>query len=314
MRILVFHPLTNEQIAELRSLACPHEVVVARTEKEAVRLVGSAEVLITRFSRSVLQAGDNLRWVQSISSGVDRFMLPEPALDGVVLTSMAGVKADQGSEHAWALLLSLSRGIHHSVLHQQDRTWRGGPAVVLRGATLGIVGLGGFGTGMARKAAGFDMRVLAVDLVRRERPEFVDELRPSTPEDLHDLLRRSDVVMIACPLTRSTLGLIGHEQFAVMRESAFFVHVTRGGIVDEQALMEALRAGRIAGAALDVCAEEPLPPDSPLWETPNLIITSHQSASSQHGHRQMFEFARDNLRRYLNGEPLLNVVDPERGF
>ena len=186
--------------------------------------------------------------------------------------------------------------------------------MVLQGGMLGIVGLGGFGTGMAAKAAGFGMRVLAVDLVRRDRPDCVAELMPATRENLHDLLRRSDAVMVACPLTEQTRGLIGREELAAMKESAFLVHVTRGGIVDEEALMAALEGGGIAGAALDVCAEEPLPEASPLWAAPNLIITPHRAASSQHGRRQVFAFFRENLRRYLHGEPLVNVVDLERGF
>ena len=131
---------------------------------------------------------------------------------------------------------------------------------------------------------------------------------------MHDLLRRSDAVMVACPLTKETRSLIGREELAAMKESAFLVHVTRGGIVDEEALMAALEDGGIAGAALDVCAEEPLPAASPLWAAPNLIITPHRAASSQHGRRQMFEFFCENLRRYLHGEPLVNVVDLARGF
>lgn len=186
--------------------------------------------------------------------------------------------------------------------------------MVLKGGTLGIVGLGGFGMGMAEKGAGFGMRVLAVDLVRRDKPDCVAELMPATRENLHDLLRRSDAVMIACPLTKQTRGLIGQEELVAMKESAFLVHVTRGGIVDEEALIEALEGGGIAGAALDVCAEEPLPAESPLWGTTNLIITPHRAAGSQHGRRQVFAFFRENLRRYLHGEPLVNVVDLERGF
>ena len=315
MRILVNHSFGEGEIGELRDLARGHEVVVARTEAEAVELVATAEVLLTRISRPVLAAGHNLRWIQTTSSGVDPFVLPEPCVgEEVVLTSMAGVKADQGSEHAWALLLALSRGIHRSVLSQERREGKGGGAVVLKGGTLGIVGLGGCGMGMAEKGAGFGMRVLAVDLVRREKPDCVAELMPATRENLHDLLRRSDAVMVACPLTKETRSLIGREELAAMKESAFLVHVTRGGIVDEEALMAALEDGGIAGAALDVCAEEPLPAASPLWAAPNLIITPHRAASSQHGRRQMFEFFCENLRRYLSGEPLVNVVDLERGF
>jgi len=131
---------------------------------------------------------------------------------------------------------------------------------------------------------------------------------------LHDLLRRSDAAMIGCPLIPETYHLIGPAELACMKPSAYLINVTRGGIIDEPALASALREGRLAGAGLDVCEQEPLPPDSPLWEAPNLILTPHQAGASQHRPRKTFEFFRDNLRRYLSGQPLLNVVDKKRGF
>ena len=199
--------------------------------------------------------------------------------------------------------------------NQDQRQWKGGRvAVELAGSTLGIIGMGGFGLEMVKRAAGYDMTILALDPVRKERPEGVAELKPPTRENLHGLLRRSDAVMIACPRIPETYHLIGREELAIMKRTAYLINVTRGGIVDETALVEALEKGEIAGAGLDVCEQEPLPPESPLWGAPNLIITPHRAGSSQHRPRRVFEFFCRNLERYVKGEGLLNVVDKKRGF
>jgi phosphoglycerate dehydrogenase-like enzyme len=232
----------------------------------------------------------------------------------VVVTNMAGIYASQGAEHAWALLLALARGLPHFVRAQERREWRGTPVVELSGGTLGIIGLGGFGMEMARRAAGYDMTVLALDPVRTEPPEGVAELRRPTRETLLDLLARSDAVMIACPKTAETTHLIGAAELRAMKPTAFLVCVTRGGIIDEAALAAALRNGELAGAGLDVFEREPLPPDSPLWELENVIITTHLAGASQRRPQRTFEFFRENLRRYVSCEPLLNVVDKQRGF
>jgi phosphoglycerate dehydrogenase-like enzyme len=186
--------------------------------------------------------------------------------------------------------------------------------VELRGGTLGIIGLGGFGIEMARRAAGYEMQILALDPMREERPECVAELRRPTRAALEDLLSRSDAVMIACPKTPETLNLIGAAELHLMKPSAYLINVTRGGIIDEEALAEALRRGEIAGAGLDVFDREPLPPESPLWSCENCLITTHCAGASQHRPRLTYEFFRENLRRYVRGEPLVNVVDKRRGF
>ena len=133
-------------------------------------------------------------------------------------------------------------------------------------------------------------------------------------ENLHDLLRRSDVVMMACPLTKETYHLIGAPELALMKPSAYLINVTRGGIIDEPALVEALKAGQIAGAGLDVTEKEPLAADSPLWDAPNLILTPHRAGASQHRPRKVFEFFLQNMQRYINGERPVNVIDKQRGF
>jgi len=314
MKVLIFYPFTQEQIEELRAVAGGAEVLHATTEPEALRLVPEATALLGHFPPAVFAVAKRLRWIQSFSAGLDNFLYPAVIESDVVVTNMAGIYASQGAEHAWALLLALARGLPRFIRSQTQRLWQRAPVVELSGGTLGIIGLGGFGVEIARRAAGYDMTVLALDPVRTEPPKGVAELRPPTRAALLDLLARSDAVMIACPKTPETIHLIGAGELKAMKPAAFLVCVTRGGIIDEAALAEALRNGELAGAGLDVFEREPLPPDSPLWELENVIITTHIAGASQRRPQRTFEFFRENLRRYTAGEPLLNVVDKQRGF
>jgi len=318
MKILIHFDFDADQIAEFRALAKQHgqhEVYHALTEEEAVRLAAEVEVLIGFFRPAVCAAAPNLRWIQSHSAGMNNFLFPEIiARDEVRVSNMAGLYAPQGGEHAWALLLALARGILPSIRRQDHGEWRADQVVSLSGGTMGIIGLGGFGMEIARRAQGYDMTILALDPVRTDKPDNIAELRPSTTENLHDMLRRSDAVMIACPRTPETYHLISRAEFAAMKETAYLINVTRGGIIDEAALIEALETGQIAGAGLDVCETEPLPPHDPLWKAPNLIITPHRAGASQHRPRETFEFFYQNLTRYLKGEKPLNLIDKHRGF
>ena len=307
---------SEEEIQTFQQIASEygdHQVLHVESEEEAIALAPEAEVLLGLFLPPVCAAAPNLRWIQSNSAGMDNFLFPEIIARDVVVTNMAGLYASQGGEHAWALLLSLARGIPHSMGVDGRRAWKL-PPIALTGSTLGIIGLGGFGMKMVKRARGYDMTILALDPVRQDKPPDVAELKYPTRENLHDLLRRSDAVMIACPRTRETYHLIGEEELAVMKKTAYLVNVTRGGIIDEPALIQALKIGEIAGAGLDVCETEPVPMDSPLWDAPNLIITPHRAGASQHRPRETFEFFCENLRRYLKGEALRNIVDKQRGF
>ncbi|MFH1574147.1 MAG: D-2-hydroxyacid dehydrogenase [Acidobacteriota bacterium] len=317
MKILIHYDFDAQQRQAFQQVATAggdHQVVFASSAEEALAQAPDCEVLMGHFQPAVCAAAPQLRWVQSFSAGMDNFLFPEVVQREVVVTNMAGLYASQGGEHAWALLLALTRGIPQAVRAQERREWRGGSAIELAGGTLGVIGLGGFGWETARRAAGYDMTVLALDPVRRDRPREIAELRLPTRENLHDLLRRADAVVIACPRTPETYHLIGPEEFAVMKTTAYLVNVTRGGIVDEDALVDALRDGQISGAGLDVCEQEPLPADSPLWEAPNLLLTAHRAGASQHRPRKVCEFFCQQLERYLKGQPLLNVVDKRKGY
>jgi phosphoglycerate dehydrogenase-like enzyme len=318
MQILVYYPFTSEQLDAFSDLAAQrggHTVVYAQDEAEAVKAAPNVEVILGYFPPAVCAAAAKLRWIQSFSAGMDKFLFPEIVQrDEVQISNVAGLYASQGGEHAWALLLALTRQIPLAVHNKDRRQWAGTAVVEVAGGTLGVIGMGGFGQEIVKRAQGYDMTVIAVDAVRTEKPPTVTELKPSTRENVHDLLRRSDVVMMACPLTSETYHLIGRDELAIMKPSAYLINVTRGGIVDEEALVEALRAGEIAGAGLDVVEREPLAPDSPLWDAPNLILTPHRAGASQHRPRKIFEFFMENLTRYLDGERPLNLIDKRRGF
>ena len=318
MKILVHYPFTDDQHDRLRQLAHEnggHEVFVVSSDQEAMAVADTIDIIVGHFSPAVCAAAPNLRWVQSFSTGMDKFLFPEIiARDEVVISNVAGLYAPQGGEHAWALLLALTRGIDRSVRHNDQRKWAGGATVELTGQTLGLVGLGGFGIEMAKRAAGYDMPIIAIDPVRRDRPPGVCELKDNTRENLHSLLGRADVVMMACPLTEETYHLIGREELALMKQSAYLINVTRGGIIDEDALCAALHQGQIAGAGIDVTEIEPLPAESPLWDAPNIILTPHRAGSSQHRPRKIYEFFCAQLARYLKGEPVLNIIDKKKGY
>jgi phosphoglycerate dehydrogenase-like enzyme len=317
MNILVHYAFEPEQFEAFQKLGSQHghEVTCVTSVEDAVAAAPTAEVILGHFAPAVCAAAPNLRWVQSFSTGMDKFLFPEIIeRDEVAISNVAGLYASQGGEHAWALLLALTRQIPVAVKNMEAHAWSAGSVVEIAGMTLGIIGMGGFGMEMAKRAQGYDMTVIAIDPVRTEKPAYVHELRPTSLESLHDLLRRSDVVMTACPLTKETYHLISTSELEMMKPTSYLINVTRGGIIDEPALVEALKAGKIAGAGLDVTEKEPLVADSPLWDAPNLILTPHRAGASQHRPRKIFEFFMQNLERYINGERPVNVIDKRRGY
>ncbi len=318
MKILIQYPFSDEQHEQFCQLAREngdHQVLIADDEAVAITLADGVEVIMGHFPPAVCAAAANLRWIQSFSAGMDKFLFPEIIeRDEVAVSNVAGLYAPQGGEHAWALLLALARGIDQAIRQNDQRKWAAGSTVELTGLTLGVVGMGGFGLEMVKRAAGYDMQIIAVDPVRRDPPPGVSELVDNSQENLHSLLRRSDVVMIACPKTKETYHLIGSEELALMRKNAYLINVTRGGIIDEEALCQALSEGQIAGAGIDVTETEPLPADSPLWDARNIILTPHRAGASQHRPRKVFEFFLAQLERYLKGEAVLNIVNKRKGY
>ena len=243
---------------------------------------------------------------------MEGLLTPGFAAGPVTLTNAQGIYATPIAEHVIALMLCFSRGLNYLIRNQEAREWRHSRVVELSGSTLGIIGIGGIGNEVARRAKGLGMRVVATRR-RPDRPsEFADEVRGS--EALPWLLRESDYVALCAALTADTRHLIGAPELAMMKPGAYLINIGRGGLVDEAALVTVLREGRLAGAGLDVCSQEPLPGDSPLWDLPSVVITPHLAGSSPHSHGRLMDLFCENLRRYLGGEELLNVVDKAAGY
>ena len=316
MHIVLRYHFTDEQVAAFRQLADDmggHQITHI-PNRENIENPPDTEVILGHFNPAVCATAPSLKWIQSFSAGMDSMLFPDLIESDVIVTNMAGHYAVQGAEQAWALLLALCRGIDLSVEAKLRNEWQGGRGIVLTGGTLGVIGAGGFGQEIVTRAAGYDMSVVAIDPIRRDPPPGFDELSEASTANLHALLERSDAVMLACPRTVETYHLIGAEELRRMKSSAYLINVTRGGIVDEVALVQALESGEIAGAGLDVTEREPLPAESPLLGAPNLILTGHSAGRSQYREQVVFEFFTDNLKRYLKGDPLNNVVDKTRGF
>ncbi len=315
MKIILQHRVEDDQLKRLEDIIGDEHTYVAPSSKEEIAEEGKDTDIYFGFcSEDIFPLLPNIKWIQASSAGMDKHMYPAIRESDVILTNAAGLYGTHVADQAFALLLGLTRCIHHFVRNQDNHKWGGSksPMIEIDGFNIGIVGLGGIGMQMAKRAKGFDMHVIAVDAYRTEKPENVDELLPM--DKLADVMSRVDVVMIACPLTEETRGLINAENLSVMQPTAYLINVARGPIVNEADLIEILKEGKIAGAGLDVTEVEPLPEDSPLWDMDNVIISPHAAGGSQHRMRRITEFFLDNLDRYLKGKELKNVVDKQLGF
>ncbi len=312
-KIVIYDPLGlgDDLVAAIQETAPEARVVVSPKDRVAAEL-SDAEIFFGFHTPEVFRHAEHLRWIQTTSAGMERLLEAELVERGLIITNACGVHGPAVSEMAWALTLAVARGLPTFFRQQQQHHWEHGPLYDLDGHTAGIIGLGGIGRRYAKVAAAFGMRVLAVDLHRPPKPDEVEDVW--TLDRLDELLQSVDVLLISCPYSSETRGLINRERLARMKPTAILVNIARGGIVDEQALAEALRAGRLAGAGIDVCETEPLPAESPLWDVPNLVITPHCAGLSSHRARRLTEFFCENLRRYLAGEPLSNVIDQQKGY
>lgn len=296
-----------------------HRFLHARDDDDGLRLIGDAEIAFSsQVNPDQLAAAPRLRWIHSPAAGIAGMLYPEMLARDVVLTNSRGLSADIIAEHVIAVTLALFRRLPLAFERQAARIWAqeevgsaGNRAVA--GAHVLIVGLGAIGAATARRMAALDAQVTAI---RRRadapRPPGVSAVR--APEELLHALSAADVVVIAAPQTTRTRGLIGRRELSAMKPDAVLVNVSRGGLLDEAALVEALRAGRLGGAALDVFRNEPLTPDSPMWDVPNLLITPHTAGYRRNHWDAVVALFADNLRRFERGEPLLNVVDKQAGY
>lgn len=293
------------------------EVVRAMTTEEAEREVVDADIMFGWPTAAMIASAPKLKWVQFPSAGADALMrVPELVEADIVVTNTRGAHAPSIAEHVFGLLLSMTRAIPQSVGWQRDHHWNRVDGYRLpreiMGSTMGIVGYGYIGHAVASRATAFGMKVLAVDVARGPGDDAVEEIWPVS--ELPRMLTLSDVVVIAAPYTKETRHMIGADAFAAMKDDAYLIAISRGGVVDEPALIETLRSGKLAGVGLDVAEVEPLDGASPLWDFPNVLITPHLAGSSWQKERRCVEILIDNIGRYMRGEELRNLVNKRAGY
>jgi phosphoglycerate dehydrogenase-like enzyme len=308
--------LTEAQVAQIRAAAPDMRVVVTNDRAEIEAVMGEVEIVAGWISHELLRPAHKLRWFQEWGAGVDWVMrYPDVAAMDFVLTNVSGVHAIPISEHIMAYLLAFARGLPQAVRAQDQRVWRSlgrHELFELAGKTMLLIGVGAIGKRTAEIASALGMRVLGI----RRNPE---QPAPHVaamygPDQLLEVLPQADFVVLTIPLSPATQGMIGERELRVMRPTSYLINIGRGGTIQQEALIQALREGWIAGAGLDVFTPEPLPEDSPLWELDNLILTAHYSGYTPRYDERAIAIFLDNLRRYQAGEPLHNVVDKAAGY
>jgi len=335
INVLVARPFPAALMNKLENISPRFNITqrVPASAEELADLVGSVEILYAPALLPEPEDAPRLRWVQIHSAGADQILQHRlfTATD-VTITTTSGIHAVNIAEYVFAQMLAFAHRLPTMFEDKRAKNWpedrweRYLPHE-LRGATVGIVGYGSIGREVARLADAFGMRVLAVKANLRQltreyayslpgtgdpEAEIPDRIYPV--EALASMARECDYLVLTLPLTERTRHLVNANIFAAMKSTAVLINVARGGVVDEAALIDALRRGHIAGAALDVFEEEPLPPESPLWELPNVILSPHISGATPHYDERATDLFAENLRRFAAGEPLLNVVSRQRGY
>ena len=291
--------------------------VVAATRDNVIQEIADADGFVGTITPAEVRAAKKLKWVQSMSAGVENDLFLSGGNDlrdsDIILTNNKIVQGPEIADHAFAMLLFLSRHLyeyydnrHTGVL---NRNFTG---IELRDKTAVIIGVGGIGTQIATRAWAFGMHVIGVDPEDKPFLPFVDKI--VKPDHLDEVIPQADVVFISAPHTAQSHKMIGPRQFEMMKQHSYFVAVSRGGLYDMNALLKALDEKRLAGAGVDVTDPEPLPPGHPLWKFDNVIITPHVAGRSDHDRERMTDTIKENLKRFVAGEPLLNVVDKQKGY
>ncbi len=299
------------QLDQIRAVSSHCDVRYVGDEAELAALLPEADVLSGNVPPSLFTSAKRLRWLHSWGAGVDAGLFPDLINSDLLMTCSKGNGGIPLAEHVMLLMLMLARDIPNKLRAQREHLWAHAPHVELTGQTLGVIGLGNSGVDLARKAKAFHMKVIGLRRTQAPCPE-VDHIYPIVR--LHEFLAASDFVAVTCPLTPETRHMLGEAEFRSMRPTSYYINVSRGAVADPAALEQALRSAWIAGAGLDAHEEEPLPPDSPFWDLPNTIITPHYGATTPLTRQRAVDIFTANLRRFLAGEPLVNVVNKVAGY
>jgi glyoxylate/hydroxypyruvate reductase len=310
-------------IAPPRYAADHYNVIARSAEQEArwQRLLGRADILFDfdyTHKQDLPDLAPRLRWLQSTSAGIGQMVRQlsyDRRMPNTAFTTSSGVHARPLADFCLMSMLAFAKGLHRMLDDQKRHHWERYAGTELGGRTLGIVGVGRIGTEVARLAKAMDMKVLGIKRTIEgvdARSLHLDELHG--PNELHAVLRRSEYLVLITPHTDETEHMIGAAELAALPPGAVLINIGRGALIDEPALIEALRSGRLAGAALDVFAKEPPAQDNPLWELPNVLMSPHSASTSDRENARITDLFCENLRRYLAGEPLLNVLDVKRMY
>ena len=321
--ILIVRKLEARHLEAIQKAAPKANLIFTKDRKELLDKIDeympSVEVVLMSPSLDAILVppvlrGPRLRWIQQVSAGANWLMdYPEVVQSNLLITNASGIHGIPISEHILAFMLILARDFQRSLQEQIKHHWnKDHPATELERTTVGIIGVGHIGEKTAEKAKAFHMRVLGVRRNPSRSSPWVDQMFGS--DRLLEMLPQVDWVVITAALTQETKGIIGERELKAMKKSAYLINAARGSIIQEKALIKALREGWIAGAGLDVFEEEPLPADSPLWDMENVIITSHYAGLSSKYNDRLTEIFTENLRRYQAGEPLINLLDKRLGY
>ena len=325
--------LSDSDIAELRRAVPGLDIVNASGGKVAqvtritadaptdgpsrdalLKAMAEADAYVGNPSREAIQAGRKLQWVQVAQAGVELYLYPEVVNSGIVMTNYRGVASPGIADHALGMLLALTRKLNYFIATRTEGQWRRVPynLLELEGKTAVVVGVGNIGSQVARRASACGMRVIGVDPKDLPPSPFIEKI--VYPDRLDAVLPEADVVFVCAPETGESAGMIGRRQFGLMKQHVFFIAVSRGGLYDMSALVDALGSGKVAGAGVDVTVPEPLPPGHPLWKFENVIVTPHVATQTDNEFSRQMELLKDNLARFAKGERLRNVVDKKKGY
>jgi phosphoglycerate dehydrogenase-like enzyme len=310
--------ITDAEVAKALQGSSDQVRLVTVTPDTIMKEIGDADAFIGQVRPEHVRAGKNLKWVQVMSAGVETVLHRSGGNDlrdsNIVLTNNQIVQGPEIADHAMAMLLTLSRGINKFIANQQQELWQARPyeGIELNGRTAVIVGVGGIGTQIAIRAHAFGMDVIGVDPEDIPMSPFVKKV--VKPDQIDEVLPQADVLFISAPHTPLSHKMIGPKQFSEMKQGAYFIAVSRGGLYDLNSLVQALDSKRLSGAGVDVTDPEPLPKGHALWKFNNAIVTPHIAGRSDKDRARMVGTIRENIRRFAEGKPLINVVDKQKGY
>lgn len=311
----VYSRISDAELARLRAAAPGVDLVVAEQRGRILAEVADADGIIGTISPQIIRAGKKLRWFQAHVAGVESMLTPELKASPIVLTNCKIAQGPEIGDHAMAMLLALTRQLNLIIPRRVKEDWPRGEyaPIELLGKRAVIIGVGGLGTNIAARAKAFGMYITGLDPHEIPPSPLVDRWLP--PDRLDAVLPDADVVFVAAPHTTESHHMMGAREFGLMKKTAYFIAVSRGGLYDMDALVKALDAKAIAGAGVDVTdPAEPLPKGHPLWKFENVVITPHIAGRSDGEHARYMAIFEENLKRFAAGEPLINVVDKQKGY